>query len=129
VNIFSSDRYSGLAGNGIDYCACGVRYAHLGIVITNPQEKHLYIFRKNKGAFPLTLIIGKITVEAHVNGDAGTVQKVEFYVDNHLQSTVTETPYTWSWSRLSIFKHTIKIVAYYDSMNTTSNQMIVWKVL
>jgi hypothetical protein len=129
VNIFSSDRYSGLAGNGIDYCACGVEYAHPGVVITNPQEKHLYIFGNDKGAFPLTLIFGKITVEAHVNGDAGTVQKVEFFVDNHLQSTVTETPYTWSWSRLSIFKHTIKIVAYYDSMNTTSNQMTVWKVL
>jgi hypothetical protein len=129
VNIFSSNRYSGLAGNGIDYCACGVEYAHPGVVITNPQEKHLYIFGKDKGAFLLTLIIGKITVDAHVNGDAGTVQKVEFYLDNHLQSTVTETPYTWSWSRLSIFKHTIKIVAYYDSMNTTSNQMTVWKVL
>jgi hypothetical protein len=128
VNIFSSDRYSGLAGNGIDYRACGIEYTHPGVVITNPQEKHLYSFGKDKGAFPFTMIIGKIDVELQVNVFSGTVQKIEFYMDNTLQFTDTEAPYIWTWNKLSFFRHTIKIIAYYDAFNATSNQISVWKI-
>jgi hypothetical protein len=129
LNIFSPDRYSGPTGHGIDFVADGTQYANPGVVITTPQEKHLYLFGKDKGAFRATVIIGKISVETQINGDPGSVVKVEFYKDNKLQSTDNEAPYTWSWNTISLFKHTIKIIAYYDSMNSTSNQITVWKFL
>jgi len=128
VNIFTSDRYSGRVGNGIDYRACGAEYAHLGVVITNPQEKHLYIFGTDNGAFPFTLIIGKIDLEAQVNSNSGTVQKVEFYMDNTLQFTDTEAPYIWTWNKVSFLRHTIKVIAYFDAVDNTSNQISVWKI-
>jgi hypothetical protein len=128
VNIFSSYRYSGLVGNGIDYRACGVEYAHPDVVITNPQEKHLYIFGTDNGAFPLTMIIGKIDVEGQVNNNTGTVQKVEFYMDNTLQFTDTEAPYIWTWNKVSFLKHTIKVIAYYDAVDSMSSQISVWKI-
>lgn len=127
VNIFSADRYSGPAGNGIDYVACGAQYANPGVVITTPQEKHLYLFGNDKGKFPATVIIGKITVETQINGYAGTIEKVEFYKDNKLQGTDTEAPYTWSWETRSFFRHTIKIIAYLDATNSLSSQITVWK--
>jgi len=128
INIFSSERYSGISGNGIDYRAYGQEFVQPGVVITTPLEKHLYLFGTDIGAFPTTMVIGKIDVEAQVNGDAGTVQKIEFYKDNTLQFTDTEAPYIWTWNKLSFFRHTIKIIAYYDSVNSTSNQMTVWKL-
>jgi hypothetical protein len=128
VNIFSANRYVGPVGNGIDFRTSGEEYVRPGVVFSTPLEKHLYLFGTDKGAFPFTLIIGKIDVEAQVNGDAGTVQKIEFYKDNILQFTDTEAPYIWTWNKLSFFRHTIKIIAYYDSVNSTSNQMTVWKL-
>jgi hypothetical protein len=128
VNIFSADRYSGPTGNGIDYLTSGEEYVRPGVVFSTPLEKHLYLFGTDKGAFPFTLIIGKIDVEAQVNGDTGTVQKIEFYKDNILQFTDTEAPYILTWNKLSFFRHTIKIIAYYDSINSTSNQISVWKL-
>jgi len=128
VNIFSAERYSGPSGDGIDYCTSGEEFVRPGVVFATPQEKHLYLFGKDKGAFPFTMILGKIDVEAQVNGDAGTVQKIEFYKDNLLQFSDTEAPYIWTWNKLSFFKHTIKIIAYYDSINSTSNQITVWKL-
>jgi len=129
VNIFSSDRYSGPAGHGIDFQAYGEEYARPGVVIASPQEKHLYLFGTDKGAFPWTMIIGRIDVEAHVNGDVGAIQKVEFYKDNVLKFTDAEAPFIWSWNTVSLFRHTIKVTAYYDSVNTTSSEIKVWKLL
>jgi hypothetical protein len=128
INIFSSERYSGSSGDGIDYRAHGQEFVQPGVVITTPLEKHLYLFGKDIGAFPTTMVIGKIDVNAQVNGDAGAVQKIEFYKDNTLQFTDTEAPYIWTWNKVSFFSHTIKIIAYYDAVNTTSNQIKVWKL-
>jgi hypothetical protein len=129
VDIFSANRYSGPTGDGIDYVTYGEELVQPGVVFLNPLEHHLYVFGTDKGAFPVSLIIGKITMEAQVNGIPGTVQKIEFYKDNKLQITDTEAPYTWTWSMPSLFRHTIKIIAYDDTNNTLSNQISVWKIL
>jgi hypothetical protein len=128
VDIFSSDRYSGLAGNGIDFWTSGEEFVRPGVVFTTPLEKHLYLFGSDRGAFPVSLIIGKIDVEAQVNGVSGVVQKIEFYKDNTLQFTDTDAPYVWSWKTVSLFKHKIHAIAYYDEMNITSSQITVWKL-
>jgi hypothetical protein len=73
-------------------------------------------------------VVGKINVETQVNGNAGLVNKVEFYVDNRLKATDTEEPFTWSWNQLSLFRHTLKIVAYYGDGNSSSSQLILWKI-
>jgi hypothetical protein len=129
VNIFSADRYSGPTGHGIDYVACGAQYAQPAVVITTPLKKHLYLFGNDKGKVPATVIIGKITVEAQVNGYVGAVQKVEFYKDNKLQVTDTDAPYIWSWTARSFFRHTIKIIAYFERADSLSSQVTVWKFL
>jgi hypothetical protein len=128
VNIFSSDRYSGPAGNGIDFQAYGEQYARPGVVISSPLEKHLYLLGKEIAPCKLTLVIGKIDVTARVNGDVGMIQKIEFYRDGTLQSTDTDAPFSWTWNTRSFFRHTIKVVAYYDEVNTTSSQITVWKL-
>ncbi|MBN1860765.1 MAG: DUF362 domain-containing protein [Candidatus Thermoplasmatota archaeon] len=129
VPIFSSDRYSGTLGNGIDYVTSGEEYVSPGVVFITPQEKHLYIFGRDIGGSVLTASIGRLNVEAQVNGVSGTVEKVEFYKDGMLQSTDMDAPYIWSWTKLSFYRHTIKIVAYCNSTSPLSNQMNIWKIL
>lgn len=129
VDIFSSERYVGPSSNGIDYHTSGVEFARPGVVFTSPLEKHLYLFGSDMGAFPFTLIIGKINVEAQVNGVSGTVQKIEFYRDGTLQYTATEEPFIWTWKKISLFRHTLQIVAYYDEGDTMSNEITVWKII
>jgi hypothetical protein len=128
VSIFSADRYSGPAGHGIDFQPFGEEYARPGVVITTPQEKHLYLMGREIGACALTVVIGRIDVEARVNGDVSVIQKIEFYKDNKLQFTDIEAPFLWTWKTFSFFRHTIKVIAYYDEVNTTSSQITVWKI-
>ena len=56
-------------------------------------------------------------------------KKIEFYKDDTLQFTDTEAPYIWTWNKISFFKHTVKIIAYYDAVNSASNQISVLKIL
>ena len=124
VDIFSPDRYSG-PGNGIDFIAIGKEYASPAVVVMKPKENYLYIYGREIAPMPITVIIGKINVEAEVNG-LPEVEKLEFYIDDVLKSTDYEEPYTWLWDETSFLTHTIKVVAYYNG-NIISSEIKVWK--
>ena len=126
ADIFSSDRYLGVSGNGIDFIARGSQYASPAVVITQPQEKYVYVSGVMKRSFPCTLLLRNFTVEARVNHLSDPVQKIEFYVDNHLEYTDTEAPYQWSWETRALLRHELTVTAYYDN-TTLSDTMMVWK--
>jgi len=130
IDIFSPDRYSGPANDGIDFIPIGKEHAGPGISITTPKEKHLYIAGNELvylTRLPKTIIIGKIDVKAEVYGISGDIEKVEFYIDDQLKLTDYEEPYVWQWDSRSFFRHTIKTIAYYDSRESISDETIVWK--
>ena len=58
------------------------------------------------------IVIGWVTVE--VEAQNGAAEKVEFYVDNSLKATVTETPYEWIWKESMVVPpfHVLKAVGY-----------------
>ena len=58
-------------------------------------------------------VSGSITVSANAS-DAGGVTKVEFYLDNVLQTTETTTPFNWSWNTTltSNASHNLVVKAY-----------------
>ena len=130
-DIFESDRYSGVIGNGIDYVALGEEYASFGVKIVNPKIKHLYIAGNELrylSNLKRTIIIGKIGVTADVNGNDTEIEKVEFYIDGNLKFTDYEVPFEWVWKR-SFFLHTIDIIAYENSGDSCSDELEVWKFL
>ena len=132
VSILSPDRYSGPAHGGIDYQPMVDGHAMPAVVITMPLEHHAYALGKEKAPFPVTFILGKFTVEAQVNGEVSSVEKIEFYLDGQLQYTDTQAPFIWLWSSPSIFRHTLKVVAYYTADGGTyysSSSMNLWKLL
>jgi len=132
VSIFSPDRYSGPAGGGIDFQPVDDGQPQPSIVITLPQENHAYFFGKDKAPFPFTFILGKYTVEAQMNGNYTSVEKIEFYVDGKLRGTDTQAPFTWNWTTPSLKRHTLAVIGYYttdEGEYTSSTQMRLWKLL
>lgn len=126
-DIFSSQRYVGVDGEGIDFQVIGDQYASPGIIFSTPLQNHWYFRGDIIGRFPRTVVIGSIDIEALVRGDMQSVEKVEFYLNNNVQHIQTESPYIWSWDTPSFFRHNIKIVAYYDGNQQVSNEVVVWK--
>ena len=74
-----------------------------------------------------TLIIGRITVEADaVDNDSG-IDRVEFYVDMQLVGEDTTEPYSWVWSEIAFFRHTLTVKAYDKEGNENYQEIEVWK--
>ncbi|HHH80287.1 MAG TPA: hypothetical protein ENL13_05240 [Thermoplasmatales archaeon] len=107
----------------------------LNVTITpeNPPEikiidptKAVYLKNHKIIPFPVTVVIGSITIKADVF--RGEAEKVEFYVDNKLKETVYNEPYSWVWSETTFGKHVVKTVAYDIVENQASDEITVWKL-
>jgi len=131
VDIFSSYRYLGTAGNGIDFVAIGEEYAKPGILITNPKMDYLYINGDEIFRIGSTVIIGNIQIETRINEVSEEIEKVEFYINDVLKASDTEQPYNYSWDEPTFarIKHTIKVIAYYGEGETLDNEIAVWRIL
>jgi hypothetical protein len=80
----------------------------LSVKIVNPKN-FLYIFDRKVFPFFITaIIIGEITVEVKVEGEA---MGIEFYVDNRLKFVDYSPPYTWKWHEKIFGSHTLKVIA------------------
>ena len=76
-----------------------------------------------------TFIIGKIDIEVEAFDNLSGINKVEFYIDNNLKSTVKTEPYTWIWDeKVVLSPYTIKVTAYDDAGNQDSDMRVVWKM-
>lgn len=84
--------------------------------IQNPSVKYFHRFGTpvRKTMTGKTVVVGKTTIIASVHDDSN-IEKVEFYINNKLMSTVTQEPYQWTWHKLSFGKKTITIKAYDDT--------------
>lgn len=91
-----------------------------------PKKGYLYIADREIMLTPITLVVGKITIEAEAFDNESGIDKVEFYVDDELKNTDHEAPYEWLWDETIFFRHTIKAVAYNNFGNTASDEQVVW---
>jgi len=49
----------------------------------------------------------KVTFTANCEDDVSEVERVEFYLDDELQETITEAPYQWTWTGTPTVSRTI----------------------
>jgi hypothetical protein len=94
--------------------------------ITRP-ENAIYVADRMIRSFWVPLCVGKITVNASVSNINYGITKVEFYVDDILQTTVDTAPYQWTWEHPAFFRHVLKIVAYDTGGHTATRQVALWK--
>jgi hypothetical protein len=137
ISIFSNERYSGPNNKGIDFIPLGEEYISPSVIITQPADKKLY-FRGVETplkiswitiySFPLTIVIGNITVKAKVNSGQ-QIDYIKFFVDNELKHTDYESPFQWEWNEISFSKKTLKVIASISSEENLFTERIVWKFL
>jgi PKD repeat protein len=81
------------------------------VLITSPTKGYIHIF--GRAIIPTwrdsTLIIGGIMVETNVTGYPSGICNVTFYVNDVLQYSVSQPPYTWKWEK-GFGKSTLKVV-------------------
>lgn len=97
-----------------------------GAMITKPRERHLTVSDKTL-PFPVlkrTVATGKTTIEAHAFGE---VTKVDFYVNEKLEFSDTEPPYTWVLDTHSLRQITLKIVSWDAFGNSAWDILQVWR--
>lgn len=92
------------------------------------------LYVHNKRIIPMSspVVFGSVTVSVYLENEwfgGGDVQKVEFYLDGKLQSTVTQQPYNWTWSARSIGKHHLTVIVYNNEGFSTSRVFSVRKFL
>ena len=67
------------------------------VIITRP-DRYIYVRDNETIPFIIPIIVGKLTVKAEAYSSE-EVEKVEFYLNNILQYTDVEEPYTWTWEK------------------------------
>jgi len=87
------------------------------ITVNPPPAPSISIVSPAPGA----KVSGPVTVSANVTDNLG-ITKVEFYLDNGLQTTVNSSPYNWIWSTTSASdaNHTILVKAYDTASNSAT---------
>jgi hypothetical protein len=91
----------------------------------------LYVRNRRICGFPIVFIIGFIDLEVKVKDNEG-IEKVEFYIDNHLKAIVNETDengiYRWTWNERIFFGHIIKVIAVDTDGNLAKYSIIVFTI-
>ncbi len=101
------------------------------VKLTQPEKGFSYINILKiqiKIPFFITLIIGWIEVTVDAKDNQSGIQKVEFYLDDELQSTDTDAPYEWTWNEHGFFPYTLKVIAYDNYGNHHSDELKLWKI-
>ena len=89
----------------------------------------LYIANRLILPFFVPFAIGSLEIQAVVTEiNRSQVDRVEFYIDDELQTIDTEAPYCWVWSQRSFGAHMIKVLAYKNNKNAI-DEIKVWKIL
>lgn len=118
-------------GNEIQWFNVTLEESKIEVDIAKPLRA-FYINNNRLMPYNKVRIIGSIDIEAYIYEDwwgGGSAEKVEFYIDGDLKSTVTSKPFIWTWSEKKFGKHTIKVIAYDDEGNSNFKEIEVNKFL
>ena len=74
---------------------------------------------------------GSIDVTVNAVDDFSDIDRVEFYIDNDLKSITNSSPYIYTWTIKTLFRHrhAIKVVAFDNAGNIASGEIKVRKFL
>jgi PKD repeat protein len=98
------------------------------VEIINPEDNFIYLLNSKLVPSFRTWIIGRITIDVEASDTESGIDYVEFYIDGKLKSTDITPPYSWEWSEITFFQHTIKVIAYDNVGNWESKELIIWKL-
>lgn len=97
------------------------------LILSKPKRGEIYfngneIYKLKNTA---TIIFGKIFIEAKADSPH-KIEKVEFYIDNKLLHVDYEAPYEYEISKISFWKHEIKVIAYSEGKHSIDKMGVFW---
>ena len=92
------------------------------ITITKPDDA-IYVKDNKLMPFFTPTIIGEITIETCVANEGYGINHVDFFVDEELISTDDESPYRCPWDEKIFGQHTLKVIAYDNNENETTDEV------
>jgi hypothetical protein len=104
-----------------------VKVGHVPDVEITKPENAIYLFYQMRRSFFWPIIIGPINVEVEASDDDYDIERVSFYVDDVFQADDTSEPYSWKWNKPSLFRHTLKAVAFNSNGNVGIEEIVVSK--
>jgi len=112
--------YDGHGNTSSNTTTVRVTFAPPTIKMLKPTS-HIYFMNIPIMLFHENIIIGPITVKIEASQAQFGIRDVQFYINNELQATLTQTPYWWTWTKLSFNfnTQTIMVVAYDNSGNSS----------
>jgi hypothetical protein len=101
------------------------------VVIARPVKGkfHLFGYPLFNSLFKVTRLIGWTKIVVNADDSDGSIEKVEFYIDNELLDTVNSAPYEYILKRIGLFKtilfrkYMLKVIAYDDKGLTATDEM------
>ena len=59
------------------------------------------------------------------------IDRIEIYIDNELQTSLNQEPYTWEWNNKTPlrFRHTLTIITYDNAGNVNDRTITLWRFL
>jgi len=110
-----------------DTAAVTITYAPPAVAIVRPGDG-IYVMNIRILPFEgVTLLFGPITVEVEAQQEPFGIDRVEFFLDDTLKHTDTSAPYKWTWIAPAFFIHTITVIAYDSSGNSSLDRLEVLK--
>lgn len=101
---------------------------HPQIRITNPKKGRLFYedFEIKKLRLNKTIVLDDTLICTEITKDKTPIEKVEFYYDGELMSTIEEPPYQWRLNVRSfgIRKKIVKVIAYDELGRTTEDELL-----
>lgn len=73
----------------------------------------------------ITLIIGSIEIQVNASDEDGTIEKIEFFIDNVSRYNETDGKNNWTWDEKTFGIHTIKVRAYDNDDNIAEDEIQV----
>jgi hypothetical protein len=110
-------------GNGIL-----TKIGHVPSVEITKPTKAIYLFDQKIRDFFTVIALGRLTVEVNASDSKYSIDRVEFSVDGVLKNTDTIEPYSWQWTTLSFFSHTLTVTAYNAVGNCSKTQIRLFKI-
>jgi Peptidase family M28/Bacterial Ig domain len=109
-----------LADMEIEQPRLSIMHPRFGKIFVNDNEQETYKYKT-------PILIGDTRIQGDVKQGSNPIDKVEFYYDNTLLFTDTETPYEYTLAKTSIGFHKIKVKTY-DTIggNATDEMKILY---
>jgi hypothetical protein len=98
------------------------------LTIIKPLDRSVYLFNNRLFQFPITVIIGSITVTVEAMDNQSGIQYLSISLNGEEKANLTQSPYFLKWDKVSFGRYTISVKAVDNAGNRKIQESNVIKI-